>query len=263
METLTTPIPSRRPARVLGAAAVLAALCLLSGALPATAQKEGDQKVSPDHRERQMIVLSEDGSEIRPRVITRVLGRGFLGVELTSLTPELRTHFGVPDDRGVMIGHVEDDSPAARAGLQVGDIITGIDGEKVDSPWDLSAAVRKHEGGEDADLEVWRDGRSLDFRVTIAERSREQIDLGQIFELRKGDGPDEFLWRQGGMPDGAATLYFQPETVERLRESLDKIDWPQLDRKLLVDRNQELEERLENLEKRLKELEEELKHSDR
>ena len=248
MDRLSIPIRSHRSTPLLGTAAALAVGCLLVAVLPAAAQKGGDRQAGPDHQERQMIVLSADGEAKHPVILTKVLGGGFLGVELTPLTPELRAHFGVPADRGVMVARVQEDSPASRAGLRVGDIVTGIDGATVDSPWDLGAAVRARAAGEDADLEVWRDGRALDFRVTVEERSREQIDLGRVFELRKGDGPDVLRWKEEGNPGDAATLYFQPETVERLRESLDKIDWPQLDGKLLTDRNRELEERLEKLE---------------
>jgi len=263
MDRLSIPIRLHRSTPLLGKVAALAVGCLLVAALPAAAQKGGDRQAGPDHQERQMIVLSTDGEAKRPVIVTKMFGGGFLGVELTSLTPELRAHFGAPADRGVMVARVQEDSPASRAGLQVGDIVTEIDGTRVDSPWDLGAAVRAHAAGEDADLEIWRDGHALDFSVTVEERSREQIDLGRVFEYRQGDGPDVLRWKEEGAPGDAATLYFQPETVERLRESLDKIDWPQLDGKLLLDRNSELEERLEMLEKRLKELEEALKHADR
>jgi len=60
---------------------------------------------------------------------------GFLGVQLTDLTAELRTHFGVAADAGVMVAKVVDDSAAFRAGLAAGDIITRVDGESIGSSW--------------------------------------------------------------------------------------------------------------------------------
>jgi hypothetical protein len=254
-----------RPKKLLASVAALTACCLLLLTAPpaAAGQKPSDRAATPDRRERRMVVLTSDGGENQPVVLTRMLGGGFLGVELTPLTPELRAHFGVPADRGVMVARIEEDSPAARAGLQVGDVITGIDGATVDTPWDLGSAVRTHAAGENADLVVWRGGRSLDLRVTVEERAREQIDLGRFFDLGPGGGPEVLEWRGKGAPGDGAALYFAPESVERLRQSLDKIDWPQLDRKLLTDRNRELEQRLESLEKRLKELEEALKSSGR
>jgi len=83
---------------------------------------------------------------------------GFLGVQLTDLTPELRTHFGVATDEGVMVAKVVDDSAAFRAGLAAGDIITRIDGKTVRSSGDLTHAIRSREEGETVSLEIWRDG---------------------------------------------------------------------------------------------------------
>lgn len=254
-----------RPMNLLASAAALGAGCLLFLTPPSAAagQKPGDRAAAPDRRERRVLVLSSEDGARQPVVLTKLLGGGFLGVELTALTPELRAHFGVPADRGVMVARVEEDSPAARAGLQVGDVIAGIDGSKVDTPWDLGSAVRAHEAGEDADLVVWRGGRSLDLRVTVEERAREQVDLGAFFDAGPGGEPRILQWRGKDAPGEGASLYFAPESIERLRESLDKIDWPQIDRKLLTDRNRELEQRLEGLEKRLQELEKALAESRR
>jgi predicted metalloprotease with PDZ domain len=98
-----------------------------------------------------------------PAVIVR---RGYLGVELTELTPELRTHFGAPSDAGVMVARVVPDSPADRAGLKVGDILTALDGKPVASSWDVRARVRPMEEGAMLPLEVRRDGTARAARST-------------------------------------------------------------------------------------------------
>ena len=208
-------------------------------------------------RDRRVVVLSDDGA--RDPMVFRGLSGAYLGVELTELTPELRSHFGVPDDRGVMIGHVEEDSPAAAAGLAVGDIVTAIDGEPVESSWDLSVAVRRHEGGDSVALEVWRDGRSLDLSATLEEREREQIDLGRLLPLDGLPPMKGMRWIQ--RPDGKdgkeTTIVVRPEIVRELGKSLQAVDWPELDGRLR-ERNQELEDRLEKLEERLHDLEKRL-----
>lgn len=244
-------------------AALLAAAFLLGGVLPAAAAA-GEKGEDERHvvEDRRMIVVSTDDAK-HPQVFVRQLGGGFLGVELTPLTPELRAHFGAPADRGVLVARVEEDSPAARAGLQVGDVIAEIDGEAVESPWNLGAAVRGHEGGEDADLVVWRDGRSLDFRITLEERERAQVDLGRFFERREGEGPRAFRWQGQDGPVDLPMLYVEPKSVERLEEALGKVDWPRLEQRELTARNRELEERLRKLEERLRELEEALRKSER
>ncbi len=94
----------------------------------------------------------------------------FLGVGLSPLTPELRTHFGVPEDLGVMVSKVEDDSPAAGAGIKVGDIIARVGGDDVGSAASLARNIRHREEGETVDLEIWRDGQVETVQATLAAR---------------------------------------------------------------------------------------------
>ena len=99
-------------------------------------------------------------------------GGAFLGVQLSELTPELRTHFGVPDDAGVMVGKVVADSPALRAGLEVGDIVTAVGDKPVASASALSRAIRGNEDGDTVVLEVWRDGQVQKIDAVLEERER-------------------------------------------------------------------------------------------
>ena len=246
----------RKTTKLVPAALVLAALALAAPPGLAAAAADGGE-------EREVVVLTkvEDGDGA-PRVFTHVLGGGYLGVDLMPLTPELRAHFGVPADRGVMVARVEEDSPAARAGLQVGDVISGVEGKGVESPWDLTVAVRGKEAGATARLEVWRDGRGLDFDVTIEERERRKIDLGGLRWEVGPDGPRTLRLRERLGPDAPPMLYFEPEVMERLGESLEKIDWPRLNQRL-GQRNHELETRLEELEARLEELEKALERAEK
>ncbi len=145
----------------------------------------------------------EDGNSIRRRV-HRVLqrvgegGRGlhlahgggaFLGVQLSDLTPELRVHFGVPEDVGVLVGKVVDGSPAFRAGVEVGDIVTAVDGVAVDSASSLAHAIRGHEDGDTVILEVWRDGRMEKISAALEERER-QVAMASAAS-GAGDGQSE------------------------------------------------------------------------
>lgn len=98
------------------------------------------------------------------------VGGGYLGVGLTELTPELREHFGVSADEGVMVSKVMDDSPAAKAGLQAGDIITSVDGESIADGMALSREIRGLEAGDVVLLDVWRDGAPTALSATVEER---------------------------------------------------------------------------------------------
>jgi len=95
--------------------------------------------------------------------------RGFLGVGLEELTPELQTHFGAPEGSGVLVASVNDDSPAAAAGVRVGDVITAVDGLAVDSTRDLSREIR-HRPGERVAIELYRDGKPRQVTATLGER---------------------------------------------------------------------------------------------
>ena len=145
----------------------------------------------------------EHGNSIRRRVhrVMQRLGEGgsrlhaahgggaFLGVQLSDLTAELRTHFGVPDDAGVMVGKVVDGSPAFRAGVEVGDIVTAVDGVAVDSASSLAHAIRGHEDGDTVVLEVWRDGRVEKISAGLEERER-QVAIASA-SATAGDGQGE------------------------------------------------------------------------
>lgn len=97
---------------------------------------------------------------------------GFLGVATTELTAELRSHFGVPEDAGLLVAKVVADSAAAHAGVLVGDILTAVDGVAVDSTGDLVRAVRELEPGAAVDLELWRDGSLQTLGATLGERQQ-------------------------------------------------------------------------------------------
>jgi serine protease Do len=96
------------------------------------------------------------------------VSRGWLGVSLQPLTPDLAASFGVKDRKGALIAEVTPDSPAARAGLEAGDVVLEMDATKVESPGDLARAVGLARPGAETTLRVWRDGRERTVKVTLA-----------------------------------------------------------------------------------------------
>jgi len=127
--------------------------------------------------------LRDDGDTVeveaaRPRVgFRRLESRAAIGIALIDITPELRGHFGAPRDAGAMIGEVGKDGPAARAGLEVGDVVISIDGERVSSGWDLARAVRRRQIGETVKLEVVRNKAVRTVAVPIEAGPRRETDL--------------------------------------------------------------------------------------
>jgi serine protease Do len=101
--------------------------------------------------------------------------RGWLGVSIQQLTPELAKSFGAKDTKGVLVSDVVGDSPAAKSGLQPGDILLEFDGKKVDGPADLQRAVGLKTPGVTAKAKVWRDRseKTLDLKIGEAPDERE------------------------------------------------------------------------------------------
>ncbi len=101
------------------------------------------------------------------------VSRGWLGVSVQPLTPELAKSFGAKDTKGVLIADVLQDSPANKAGLQAGDIILEFDGHKIESPPDLQRTVGLTNPGKGVQVKVWRDRAEKQVELKIAEAPEE------------------------------------------------------------------------------------------
>lgn len=95
--------------------------------------------------------------------------RGWLGISIQPITPELAKQFGIKDERGALVGDVMEDSPAERAGLQRGDIIIEFDGREVSDPSGLRNMVANTSIGKEIAVKLLRDGKPKSLKVTIAE----------------------------------------------------------------------------------------------
>jgi len=93
-----------------------------------------------------------------------------IGISTQSLTKQLADYFGVKDG-GLLVTSVNENSPAAKAGLKAGDVITAVDGEKVESSGDISRAINKKQDGE-ITLTIVRDRNSHTIKVT-PEKAKE------------------------------------------------------------------------------------------
>src|SRR5262245_11699276 len=127
-------------------------LAALTGATAARAET-GDEKEKKVEKQR-IVWVDKDGKRQMWEGDGLLMKRGFLGVGRTGRRPELRVHFGAPEDAGAMVSKVEPGSPAEKAGIRVGDILTSVDGKDVKSSWDVMATVRRLDGGEQVPIEV-------------------------------------------------------------------------------------------------------------
>jgi serine protease Do len=95
--------------------------------------------------------------------------RGYLGVATQGVTPAMAKALRLQDGgRGALVASVEPDSPAAKAGLQPGDVILGLDGRKIATPRDLAIDVARIKPGEQAKFDILRDGGAKTVTVAVA-----------------------------------------------------------------------------------------------
>jgi serine protease Do len=95
--------------------------------------------------------------------------RGYLGVHIQDVTPSLAKQFGLNQGGGVLIGDVSANTPAAKAGLQKGDIVTALNGQPVEAANQLQVQISQMPPGSSAKLSIWRDGKSRDVTVNLGE----------------------------------------------------------------------------------------------
>jgi serine protease Do len=104
--------------------------------------------------------------------------RGFLGILPQELTPDMAKAFGVPNTHGVAIAQVEPDSPAQKAGLKVGDVITAVNGIPAEDVNSFRLQVAGFAPGTTVHLKIDRSGQTLDLPVTLSEFHLEAENKG-------------------------------------------------------------------------------------
>jgi hypothetical protein len=224
------------------------ALAALALTMPLTAHAEERQRgrVRVLHPGEDRTVLLDGGR------------RGFLGVHVLELTPELRRHFQAGEDAGVLVSKVEEGSPAAQAGIAVGDVLTAVDGDAVASSWDLRRALAPRREGDGVAVDVVRDGRPRQLTASLAEREGRVLELGRLMQrdaegrplivLPGGEEWEEFGERMGELGEEVGEAVAGALADPRIRLRVERE----------VQHRDELQRKLELLERRLKELERQL-----
>lgn len=117
------------------------------------------------------------------RISDQLLGggkvvRGYLGVQIGEVTPELARKFGVEAGIGALVAEVLDDGPAAKAGVKAGDVILRVGEQKVSDARHLRMHVAGLKPGSEVELAVHRDGREERLRLAIGELPGEAVAAG-------------------------------------------------------------------------------------
>lgn len=131
----------------------------------------------PVNMARQIISQLVEHGEVR---------RGRLGFVVQDLTPELAEAFGVARKKGVVVARVEAKSPAQKAGIKVGDVITAVNGREVDN----SAQVRNEIGllrvGSEVEIEVLRDGKTRSLTASVGRHTTYTVSGNTLSEKLAG-----------------------------------------------------------------------------
>ena len=100
--------------------------------------------------------------------------RGWLGVSIQDLTPELAEYYGVKDGQGALVGEVFEGDPADKAGIEAKDVIIEVDGKRIEDSRDLSRTIAQVSVDKKVTIKALRNGKERTFRVKIVKRTDEK-----------------------------------------------------------------------------------------
>jgi S1-C subfamily serine protease len=98
--------------------------------------------------------------------------RGWIGIGLQAITPEIAESFKLGSARGVIINEIVRGGPADKAGIALGDLLLGIDGKQIAEPQDVLNIVTGIAPGSAAKVALKRKGQDLELAVTIGRRPK-------------------------------------------------------------------------------------------
>ena len=116
--------------------------------------------------------------------------RGWLGVQIQSLSDDAAQALGLPNEHGAIVADVIDGSPAAKGGFKNGDVVLKMNGADIKDNRDLTRKVAGLQVGQTANFSVWRDNRTIPLSVTIAKRPGEDKLADNRGRGGEGDGMD-------------------------------------------------------------------------
>ncbi|MCB2231740.1 PDZ domain-containing protein [bacterium] len=189
--------------------------------------QEKDLTVTLDSRRRgDVVIWSLDDNSRLPEAFTlrdayRMEPRGYLGVQIDDLSPQLGEYFGVEKARGALVTEVEKDSPASKAGLKAGDVIVSLDEETVYDSRDVTDLIREKKKGDQVAVTVVRDRKEVKLNATVDETDDSTYGL-----LRLPDLPDidVNVPKMHGLRFGDTKAIFESEDFQKemqeLREEL-------------------------------------------
>lgn len=143
-------------------------------------------------------------------------GGSWLGAGISEVTAEKVKTFKLPGERGVVLGKIVPDSPAAKAGLKVNDVVMEINGQRVEGTEEFRRMIREIPSGRTAQFVVWRDGRSQSISVTLGKS--EMRHEGMVMAPA---APGSFSIQIPEIPEMGGIFEGGPWTASRTRLGID------------------------------------------
>jgi serine protease Do len=116
------------------------------------------------------------------------IDRGYIGVMIKPVTETVAKSVGLDEVYGVLVNDVVEDGPADNAGIEAGDVILEIDGEKVRTPNELQSEIVLRRAGDEVKLTLWRDGRRIKESIELKPREEEEEDIAKGEDTGKEKG---------------------------------------------------------------------------
>jgi len=114
------------------------------------------------------------------------VSRGWIGVQIQPVTPEIAENLGLKTPEGALVAEPQPHSPAAKAGIQAGDVVSEVNGSTVKDARELAKQVGAMAPGTTAKLSVWRKGEEKSFSIVLGELPRERTARASDSSESKG-----------------------------------------------------------------------------
>lgn len=144
-----------------------------------------------------------------------VTSDGWLGARISEVTPDTVKQDKLPAERGVVLGKIVPDSPAAKAGLKTGDVVTEINGQRVEGAAQFHRMIHEIPAGRVAQFTVWRDGRAQNISVTLGKS-----EMGHGGGFVAPAQPGTFALQMPELPD-MGQIFSGPVLSSRTRLGID------------------------------------------
>jgi serine protease Do len=142
------------------------------------------------------------------------VSRGYLGIGINNLSYAQAQAWGLESTDGALVQSVEDDTPAAQAGIQHGDVILSVDGRKVKTTRDLINYVSNKGPSATVTLDVWRDGKTVQREVRLRERPDQDEQEADIRRPDTGRGIDWLGIQYQDVTGSLRSAHGIPENVD-------------------------------------------------